>query len=64
MRRVRTSRRRHGRNTRKDDVCQPGLFKMVDHTRNDAYTTLRQDLTGLNEGLRRTFHAACPSAGW
>ena len=24
---------------------------MVDHTRNDAYTTLKQDMTGLNDGL-------------
>lgn len=35
----------------KESVCQPGFFKMVDHTRNDAYTTLKQDMTGLNEGL-------------
>ena len=49
----------------KDDVCQPGLFKMVDHTRNDAYTTLRQDLTGLNEGLAEDlFTQRALQQGW
>ena len=33
------------------DVCQPGHFKMTDHTRGDAYTILKQTMTGLNTGL-------------
>lgn len=49
----------------REGVCQPGLFKMVDHTRNDAYTTLRQDLTGLNEGLTEDlFTQRALQQGW
>ena len=49
----------------KEGVCQPGLFKMVDHTRNDAYTILRQDLTGLNEGLAEDlFTQRALQQGW
>lgn len=33
------------------DVCQPGHFKMTDHTRKDAYTTLTQKMEKLNAGL-------------
>lgn len=49
----------------KGEVCQPGLFKMVDHTRNDAYTTLKQDMTGLNEGLgEELFTQRALQQGW
>ncbi len=33
------------------DVCQPGHFKMTDHTRKDAYTVLIQKMEKLNAGL-------------
>jgi outer membrane lipoprotein-sorting protein len=33
------------------EVCQPGVLKMVDHTRNDAWTTLTQTELVVNQGL-------------
>ena len=49
----------------KEEVCQPGFFKMVDHTRGDAFTTLKQDMTGLNEGLSEDlFTQRALQQGW
>jgi outer membrane lipoprotein-sorting protein len=49
----------------KEAVCQPGFFKMVDHTRGDAFTTLKQDMTGLNEGLAEDlFTQRALQQGW
>lgn len=37
--------------TPKGEYCTPGVFKMVDHTRNDAYTTLTQTDVKINSGV-------------
>ncbi len=37
--------------TPKGTYCTPGLFKMVDHTRKDAFTTLTQTEVVINGGV-------------
>jgi outer membrane lipoprotein-sorting protein len=33
------------------DFCQPGQLKMVDHTRKDAFTVLKQEVLAVDSGL-------------